>query len=246
MQINLGITTSWPQRVIGACLLVMCAVCPSIPLAAADESAQRLGPPAVEWLISVRSGEEMASESRATSSGVVRRGTDGQVEQQPPEQARVYNTQSRVKTRQVRVLDGNTALISQSKSELYATALGGIGPYGGHRYGGHRYDGHRYLELEYRDLQQGFTVRPQLVEDQLLLEISAVNERRSDERGGVLESTEIETTIRATPGQWIRLGGSDELGGSNTFQSTGDSTYRSTSSPVDEEDEIWVRVERLD
>lgn len=213
----------WP-KLAGSLLLICSIICPPVALSAPQQVLPGSDNQTVEFLVSVRSGKDMAAEQGATNSFI-------QHQDDASRQVRVYKTPSRAKTQQVRVLEGHSATISHNESTPYPATFS-------NDTSGR---GYPYLGLEYRDLEHGFTVRPYFNGDQLLLDIGARRDHWSDQDGSTIDSTVIETTIQAELGQWIRLGGEDEP------REKTPGTYRSSYSTTnDEEAEIWVRVERLD
>ncbi|MCB1709707.1 MAG: hypothetical protein KDI10_13375 [Halioglobus sp.] len=229
-------TSRQPWRLIATALITSCAIHAALALSAPREILLPPQPalpagdrPPVELLVSVRSGKDMDAEQGAAGSY---RRYDDRGQDDAGHQVRVYRTPSRAETRQVRVLEGHTAYINHSESVPYPAAFGAAAPARG---------GYPYVALEYRDLQRGFAVRPRFDGDALLLDISARSDRWSEQAGGVIDSTAIETTIPVEIGQWTRLGGADAP------REERPGTYGLPQSRIDEgEDEIWVMVERLD
>ena len=205
-------------------LLAASAVSSLAALAAPQEAAHEQNSAAVELLVSVRSGKDMAAE-RGAAPGPV------DSPQSSARPTRTYKTPSKAKTRQVRVLEGHDAYISHSESVPYPAVFSD------------NYSDrvHPVLALEYRELKRGFAVRPYFSDGQLFLDISASSDRWSKQGGSVIEATVIKTTIRTELGQWVRLGGFDE-----TVKDKPGSYQLHKSTKNNNEDEIWVRVDRID
>lgn len=213
------------------CLIVTWSINSLVALAAPQEPLADTGRSPVELLVSVRSGKDMAAERGAAVGSAHYHRDESQEQENAPRQVRRYQTPSRATTRQVRVLEGHVAYIGHNESAPYPAAFSDDGP-------GRRYP---YYEIEYRDLQQGFAVRPHFSGDQLLLDISSRSDSWSTRGGSIMDSTVIQTTISAELGLWIRLGGVDKP----LEKKPG--TYSLPKSVTNEgKDEIWVRVERLD
>ena len=208
-------------------LIATTTISPLAALAAPREPLHEQNSPAIELLVSVRSGKDMAAD-RGAAAGPV---DNPQGSTQP---SRIYKTPSRAKTQQVRVLEGHDAYISHSESVPYPSVLSD------------NYPDRVYpiLALEYRELKRGFAVRPYFSGSQLLLDISASSDRWSQRGGSVIDGTVIKTTIRAEMGQWIRLGGTDETDKTDKGKPGIYQLHKSTKD--NRENEIWVRVERID
>ncbi len=149
-----------------------------------------------------------------------------------PSRSRLYQTRDRRDIQQLRVLEGHTAFISYSRSVPYPVIFAGDGIYGENRpYG-----------LEYKDLESGFTVSPRLDKGRLLLDISAQDERMSSRGGSIIEGSSLKTTVSGELGQWIQLSGQFEQ-----VAEEGPGIVRSSgNAPRRDDNEIWVRVDRLD
>lgn len=117
----------------------------------------------------------------------------------------VYGTESldsREQTQQVQTLDGQAANIRFG--EQIAVPQGGVA------YG---YPGAPVTinqGIEYRDVTTGFSVLPRLTGGEVVLEISPWSDRIS--RGGVgsISTQAADTTLRASLGEWIEIGGQVE------------------------------------
>lgn len=182
-------------------------------------------------MISVRTGTDMQREKAAI-------GVTGDIRLDDPQQSEIkgtashrYQTRNRGNMQQLRVLEGRTAYIDYGQSVPYPTISAGVGPYGHYQHYG----------MQYRDLHQGFVVRPRLSGEQVLLDINPRDDRLARQGAGMIDSSGLQTTISGQLGQWIRLGGTSEQSAGHTrgILSTG-----KTQSDLDRE--IWVRVERLD
>jgi hypothetical protein len=182
-------------------------------------------------MISVRTGTDMQREKQAI-------GISGDIRLDDPQQSEIrgtatsrYQTRDRGNLQQLRVLEGRTAYIDYGQSVPYPTISAGAGPYGHYQHYG----------MQYRDLHRGFVVRPRLSGDQVFLDINPRDERLSQQGAGMIDSSGLQTTINGQLGQWIRLGGTSETMSENNSGIL--STGRKRS---DLDNEIWVRVERLD
>lgn len=94
---------------------------------------------------------------------------------------------------------------------------------------------------EYREATTGFEVIPRLTGKQVILEISPWSDRRSTLGNGSIDTQSAHTTIRASLGEWVEIGGQVEtksLGKTGLFsrtQTTGKQRHR-----------IFVKVDDLD
>ena len=61
--------------------------------------------------------------------------------------------------------------------------------------------------VQYVDVGSGFTARPDLVGERVVLSIYPVNQRMAE--GGVIEGSRMGTEIQGRLGEWMTLGGSD-------------------------------------
>lgn len=145
---------------------------------------------------------------------------------------RHYQTVERSPPRQLRMLEGHTAYLSYGEAIPYPAISAGPDVFR---------DDTRY-GIEYRELQSSFTVTPRLQGDLVLLEIEVVNERRSRQDGGIIDSSALRTVISGAIGEWVRLAGSAPQA------PAGASGNVITTAPKarEAEREVWVRVDRLD
>lgn len=77
--------------------------------------------------------------------------------------------------------------------------------------------------IEYRDVETGFEVRPQVRGERVMLEVRPFRAAPSRRGGGVIEQQELSTTVSGRLGEWIDLGGVAEQrreSGSGTIYST--------------------------
>jgi hypothetical protein len=88
---------------------------------------------------------------------------------------------------------------------------------------------------QFRDVQTGFKVLPQLREDQVILKISP---QQSKITNGNIETTGLNTVIRGQVGKWIELGG---LSQSRDEQGS-ETASRNTSKQV-ERRSVFIKVE---
>jgi len=67
---------------------------------------------------------------------------------------------------------------------------------------------HRYVRVQesvqFHDITTGFSVRPRVIGDEVEIEVAP---RISSLSGGVIEFQELATTVRASLGEWVDLGG---------------------------------------
>ena len=91
---------------------------------------------------------------------------------------------------------------------------------------------------QYVDVGSGFAVRPQLIGDQVVLNITPQNQNLSG--SGAIEGSRLSTTVRGRLGQWLPLGGvsqqSDQSG-------RGYFDYRSGRS--EQVSEYWIRADEM-
>lgn len=64
--------------------------------------------------------------------------------------------------------------------------------------------------IEYRDVDTGFEVRPQVRGERVILEVRPFRAAPSRRGAGVIEQQEISTTVSGRLGEWIELGGVSE------------------------------------
>ncbi len=93
--------------------------------------------------------------------------------------------------------------------------------------------------IEYRNVSSGFYVIPRLSGDRVTLAIAPRLER-STERGGRIDLQQVTTTVSGRLGEWIELGGIDELTTGGGRRNLSLSTRRGTGSR-----RIRVKVELL-
>jgi type II secretory pathway component GspD/PulD (secretin) len=92
---------------------------------------------------------------------------------------------------------------------------------------------------QYVDVGSGFTVRPQLSGEYVLMNISPQNQRISN--NGTIEGSRLSTSVRGRLGQWIPLGGVSQQ---NENSGRGTLDYRDGYSQ--QSSEYWIKVEALD
>lgn len=130
----------------------------------------------------------------------------------------------------LRVLEGQTALIRAGESvprvqqgPVVLPGGGLVGP-----------------EIEYRDIERGFLVRPSIAgDDRVRLEIQQVHEREARGGGGRTEFQQVDTVLSGRLGEWIRVTGVEER-----RDLSGQRILGSRREQVDGGLDIHVRVER--
>jgi type II secretory pathway component HofQ len=158
-------------------------------------------------------GAVSTNETPRRNSGVTVRGTH------------TTDSESGDRTASVSVLEGNAAFIATGASVPMVTAVAAGA--GRHRWAG--------VVTEYRDLTDGFLVTPRITPDGVVLNI----EQRAEQlRNGAIDRQTLTTQISARLGEWIQLGGVDELsvssrGGVLTRE------HRTRSDSVG----VWIKVE---
>jgi len=90
----------------------------------------------------------------------------------------------------------------------------------------------------YRDVGQGFTVRPQLNGERVTLEISPQSDGIG--AGGAIEVQRLSTTVSGRLGEWIELGGN----GQQASQSGGNG-WSVGSSEARDSRSVWLRVDEV-
>jgi len=100
-------------------------------------------------------------------------------------------------------------------------------------------DGTVTESITYEQIMTGYNVMPRTHGDQVTLSIRPIRQSPSQERGGTIESTALETTITGKLGEWLFLGGTDQE--ENLINSG--ITYRTRIRSTDV-NQVWVKVER--
>ena len=132
-------------------------------------------------------------------------------------------------SQQVQVVEGGRALIQVGQSlplmfrEWRAAPGGGV-----------QVDSVRYM-----DVGTGFLAAPQVVGNQVTIEISPSMERIGE--GGAVESSRLATTVSGALGSWIPLGGSAVTGQTTRYGTGG---YAQGARRVD--GQVWLRVDALE
>lgn len=93
--------------------------------------------------------------------------------------------------------------------------------------------------VRYMDVGTGFLAAPQVVGNQVTIEISPSMERIGE--GGVVESSRLATTVSGALGSWIPLGGSAVTGQTTRYGTGG---YAQGARRVD--GQVWLRVDALE
>lgn len=91
---------------------------------------------------------------------------------------------------------------------------------------------------QYVDVGSGFSVRPQLAGDQVVLNIAPQSQRMS---AGVIEGSRLSTTVRGRLGQWLPLGGVSQQ---SDTRGRGMLDYRDGRS--EQTSEFWIKVDALE
>ncbi len=125
---------------------------------------------------------------------------------------------------QVQTLDGGTATLQTGELAPVPTAS----PYG---YG---------TGIDYRPVTTGFTVKPRLMGNQVLVEVDPWSERPSSQ-GGAIAVQNAHVQVRAALGEWIEIGGQTE----STALSQQGFTGRAYSTRK-QENRTFLKVEDLD
>ncbi|GAB2891314.1 secretin N-terminal domain-containing protein [Uliginosibacterium flavum] len=92
---------------------------------------------------------------------------------------------------------------------------------------------------QYVDVGSGFSVRPQLAGDQVVLTIAPQNQRMNG--SGAIEGSRLSTTVRGRLGQWMPLGGVSQQ---SDNRGSGIVDYRSGRS--EQTSEYWIKVEAME
>jgi len=162
----------------------------------------------------------------------VRYGTGGE-----PGQAgvgsRQYQTADRREVQQLTMLAGGTARLTRSSQQAYPViallpAVGaGYGLVGG---------------LDEQPLRTGFTVTPTVQGNEVILDIAVQVAHRSQSDGGAVDSTQLQTRVKGALGSWISLVGE----GLSAPAKAGTKSYSTARKKDVSDEDIWVRVDRVD
>ena len=93
--------------------------------------------------------------------------------------------------------------------------------------------------VRYMDVGTGFLAAPQVVGNQVTIEISPSMDRIGE--GGAVESSRLATTVSGALGSWIPLGGSAVTGQTTRYGTGG---YAQGARRVD--GQVWLRVDALE
>lgn len=94
--------------------------------------------------------------------------------------------------------------------------------------------------VEYKNVESGFEVKPQLRGNEVTLEVRPFRARRAATAGGVIEQQELVTTVSGHLGEWLELGGVAEQ-----QHDVGAGTVYATRSHQRSNGTIRLKVERL-
>lgn len=201
-------------------------------LAQVRQLLDRLDTAPVNLLISVRRG----SQSAAVERELQLQGRVGDVVVGDGSGTRIIRRATADRNASVqtlRVVEGQTALIRTGESVPQA----GLGPIVLLPGGALAVPG-----IDYRDIERGFVVRPQLGDgDRVRLEIRQFHDRESRAGGGRIEVQEVDTVLSGALGEWIRV-----AGGSERRDTSGQRILGTRRAGQDAELEIYLRVDRAD
>lgn len=201
-------------------------------LAQVRQLLDRLDTAPVNLLISVRRG----SDSAAVERELQLQGRVGDVVVGDGSGTRIIRRATADRDASVqtlRVVEGQTALIRTGESVPQA----GLGPIVLLPGGALAVPG-----IDYRDIERGFVVRPQLGDgDRVRLEIRQFHDRESRTGGGRIEVQEVDTVLSGALGEWIRV-----AGGSERRDTSGQRILGTRRAGQDAELEIYLRVDRAD
>jgi len=182
---------------------------------------------------------ESASGSASISTDSRRLGsTPGRGAVQGSASAQVYSTQSNANdrhTQQVHVLEGAEASISVGASVPVVTRSAA---YDGR---GNRVIDRSVEIVEYRDILSGFTVRPQLAGDRVMLQITPQHDTPARYGRGSTNVQRVSTSVSGQLGEWIEIGA---VVRGSAYES-GSSSYRTSVASGDNR-QILIKVEELD
>lgn len=146
---------------------------------------------------------------------------------------RIYGTQKREKeavSQQLRVIEGEWATIHAGESIPLARQITSHSPQGTTV----------QQSIEYKDVESGFEVRPNIRGELVTLEVRPFRAKRSKGGAGIIEQQEISTTVSGRLGEWITIGGVDEQ---KTDSAMG--TIYSTGKKQNETHTVRLKVELL-
>lgn len=147
--------------------------------------------------------------------------------------SRSYHTAQRSKIQQLTMLEGSTAYLTHSSVQPYPTIA--LLPVVGAEYG-------VVGGLDEQELRTGFTVTPLVQGNEVILDIAVQADRRSQDKGGAIDSTQLQTRVRGALGSWISLSGE----GLPAAKAAGVKTYSTAPKSDARDEQIWVRVDRQD
>lgn len=146
----------------------------------------------------------------------------------------VYQTESRGlgdQTQRVQTLDGQTAtIVFGEQIPLPTQTITGYG------YGVIVNPG-----IEYVEASTGFAVTPRLTGDQVVIDVAPWSNRMSRDGGGLIDTQGARTTVEATLGEWVEIGGQVET---RSQQDGGLLAHRYSTRT--EANRIFIKVEDLD
>jgi len=149
----------------------------------------------------------------------------------------IYQTESRNvsdQTQRVQTLDGQPAIIRFGQ-EIPLPSQGIVG------YGYHGPIIMVNPGIEYRQASTGFAVTPRVSGTDVIIEAAPWSDRISREGGGFIDTQGARTTIKATLGEWVEIGGQVET----HSQSQGGILTHGYSTRT-EANKIFIRVDDLD
>ena len=206
-------------------------------LAQLQRALTELDKPLRQLRVSVRRATQQEVERDEVRASATVRGTNGGISINEstgnPSGARVRVTESRGENSRsgvavVQVLEGGAAFIASGQSVPIVTAVAvgaGRRPW-------------TAASLEYRNLSSGALVRPRLAGDRVTIDVSQHTEANNGRDSGQITSQSIETQAAGRVGEWIRLGGVEEVRSSRE-RAPGGRQYTTASDALS----VWVKVE---
>ncbi|HVY05393.1 MAG TPA: secretin N-terminal domain-containing protein [Burkholderiales bacterium] len=146
---------------------------------------------------------------------------------------RVLSTQSSSNDRgvqTVQVMEGNEALIRAGQSIPIRNQSLTITPIGSQVTD----------NVQYRDADSGFRVRPRVTGDNVTLEISSRRDSVADPNTQSFNIQRLDTVVTARLGEWVEIGGVDQ----SRVQNDGNTISRRTGS-VSDDRKIFLKVDEL-
>lgn len=179
----------------------------------------------------LRTRERLSDAARLEAAITVKAGNDAEVSLGRPHPGadgvqihadKHYSAGSGRSINSLTVSSGQTAYIDSGSAVPYpsATVTSGGAVVGG---------------IEYRQLRDGFAVKPQLLNDHVALEISPIRERQSG--GGSITHEAATTRLTGRIGEWLLIGGNSE-----TVNRSGSGIVRQYSTTGSDDWYLYVRA----